>query len=70
LLHGSSGTWITLLALPHLADRRQDCFTLDTIRFFEGVEQRFLNCNETFCDFPGYSEEELKQKTIALITGI
>jgi PAS domain S-box-containing protein len=97
-----------ILGLLHLADRRQDCFTLDTIRFFEGVaasmgmalrrkqgeealeesearlrlaidespvgitsvglNQHFLNCNETFCDFLGYSEEELKQKTIALIT--
>ena len=33
-----------------------------------GLDQRFLTCNAAFCAFLGFSEEELKQKTIAEVT--
>jgi PAS domain S-box-containing protein len=33
-----------------------------------GLDKRFLTCNEAFCAFLGYSEEELKQKTIVEVT--
>ena len=33
-----------------------------------GTDKRFLQCNKSFCDFLGYSAEELKGKTIAEIT--
>ncbi|MEI9478209.1 MAG: PAS domain S-box protein, partial [Deltaproteobacteria bacterium] len=33
-----------------------------------GMDKRFLTCNVSFCTFLGYSEDELKQKTIADIT--
>jgi PAS domain S-box-containing protein len=33
-----------------------------------GLNKRFLNCNKAFCEFIGYSEEEMQQKTIADIT--
>jgi two-component system cell cycle sensor histidine kinase/response regulator CckA len=97
-----------ILGLLHFADRHKDCFSLDSIRFFEGVaasmgmalrnrqteralreseaelkltideapvgmasvglDQRFLSCNRAFCDFLGYSEEELLGRTITEIT--
>ena len=33
-----------------------------------GLDKRFLTCNKAFCAFLGYSEEELKLKTITDIT--
>ena len=33
-----------------------------------GTDKRFLQCNKSFCDFLGYSAEDLKGKTIAEIT--
>ena len=33
-----------------------------------GLDKRFLTCNRAFCDFLGYSEDELRQKTIADVT--
>jgi PAS domain S-box-containing protein len=33
-----------------------------------GLDKRFLTCNAAFCAFLGYSEEELKQKTISDVT--
>jgi len=33
-----------------------------------GTDKRFLECNKSFCDFLGYSNEEMKGKTIAEIT--
>jgi len=33
-----------------------------------GLDKRFLTCNPAFCDFLGYSEQELAQKTITEIT--
>jgi PAS domain S-box-containing protein len=33
-----------------------------------GFDKRFLKCNKFFCSFLGYSDEELKEKTIADIT--
>ena len=32
------------------------------------LDKRFLKCNKAFCTFLGYSEKEMKQKTIADIT--
>jgi PAS domain S-box-containing protein len=32
------------------------------------LDKRFLKCNKTFCNFLGYSEKEMQQKTIADIT--
>ena len=32
------------------------------------MDKRFLSCNRAFCDFLGYSEDEIKQKTIADVT--
>jgi PAS domain S-box-containing protein len=33
-----------------------------------GLDKRFLKCNKSFCTFLGYSDEELKEKTVAEIT--
>jgi PAS domain-containing protein len=33
-----------------------------------GLDKRFLGCNREFCTFLGYSEEELRQRTIPEIT--
>jgi PAS domain S-box-containing protein len=33
-----------------------------------GIDKRFLQCNKSFCTFIGYSNEEMKGKTIAEIT--
>ncbi|MBU1537694.1 PAS domain S-box protein, partial [Myxococcota bacterium] len=32
------------------------------------LQRRFMHCNRTFCEFTGYSEEELRELTIADIT--
>ena len=33
-----------------------------------GLDRRFLTCNKAFCDFLGYTEEELKGKTFTEVT--
>lgn len=33
-----------------------------------GMDKRFLGCNRAFCDFLGFGEDEIKQKTIADVT--
>ncbi len=33
-----------------------------------GLDQKFLTCNKFLCNFLGYSEEELKEKTVTEIT--
>ena len=33
-----------------------------------GTDTRFLQCNKSFCDFLGYTSEEMKGRTIAQIT--